>query len=321
MKTLKGKTRYWIFPFIILGLCLPLFLKGYYIYVINLLGIYILIAFGLNLLTGYCGQISIGHAAFLAMGAFASSVLTEKLGIPFWGALPLSGFIVAFVSFLVGIPVLRLRVIFLAIATIGLGIITNDVLYNLESISGAAKGVSLIKPSLGSFVFKNDEQFYYIILGVVILLTFLLLNITKSRIGRAFLAIRESERAASSVGINVSKYRMIAFMISAFYTGIAGSLYGHMIGYINISTFDITLSITFLVMIIIGGIASIPGSILGAAFVVLLPEALRDVPGAKEIQVFIYGALVIIFVIYLPGGLTQAPGKLKKVFRRIMYSG
>ncbi|MBI4764184.1 MAG: branched-chain amino acid ABC transporter permease [Deltaproteobacteria bacterium] len=311
MKTSKLKLRpLWLIITALL-LCLPLFLKGYYVYVLNLMGIYFLVSLGLNLLTGYCGQISIGHAAFLAIGSFGSATMTQHFGLPFWFALPLSGLAGALFAFLVGIPVLRLRLIFLAIATICLGIITHDLFYTMESISGGANGIMVLKPAIGPFVFKSDKSFFYIVLVTAALITYLLWKIVRSKTGRAFLAIRESERAAAAIGINIQKYRMLAFVISGFYTGIAGSLYAHMVGYLNIATFEIFLSISFLFMIIIGGLASIPGSLLGAAFLVLVPEALRDVPGAKEIQVIIFGVLTIVFIIYLPGGLATAGQKIK----------
>jgi len=297
----------WIGPaFLILTvLSLPLFVKGYSIYIINLIGIYTLIGLGLNLLTGVCGQISIGHAAFFAIGAFSSAIFTVKFSIPFWFALPLAGITSSIIALIVGIPVLRLKMIFLAIATIGLGVMTNNMLYNWTSVSGGAVGINVPKPSLGGFVFQSDERFFYIISITVLILTLLYWHITRTRMGRAFLAIRESEIAASTMGIDVAKYKVIAFGLSAFYAGIAGSLVGHLAGYLSIETFEFFLSITFLAMVIIGGIASILGSFLGATFIVLLPEVLRDIPGAKDMQVLVYGLAMMIIMIYKPSGLAN----------------
>lgn len=202
---MSGKTWRWMIAALVLVLlALPHFFKGYYIYVINLVGIYVLIALGLNLLTGYCGQLSLGHAAFFAMGSFTSAFLTSK-GLSFWVGLPTAGFAAGGLAFLVGIPVLRLRLIFLAIATVGLGIITHDVLYNLNGFTGGADGMVVPKPTLGPWVFKDDGSFFYIIAGVVLFLSILIWNISRTRAGRAFLAIRESERAATAAGIDVPR--------------------------------------------------------------------------------------------------------------------
>ena len=311
----------WLGPLILVILCLPLLVKGYWIYRINLVGTYVLIALGLNFLLGYCGQISIGHAAFFALGAFTSASLTGKFGISFWIALPLSGVTAGVIAFLVGIPVLRLKFIFLAIATIGLNIMTTNILYNWTDMSGGYDGISVLKPTLGSYVFRSDASRFYIMVIIVIVLTWLFGNITRTKTGRAFLAIRESETAAATMGINVAKYKVLAFVLSAFYTGIAGSLYAHLTGYLASQSFDFFLSITFLAMIIIGGAASILGSFIGATFVVLLPEVLREVPGAKEIQILIYGLAMIVSVIFMPKGLASIwvdmGGRLKGLLNKM----
>jgi branched-chain amino acid transport system permease protein len=305
MKILDSKTLRWLLPLMLVVLCLPLFIRGYSIYIINLIGIYALIGLGLNLLTGVCGQISIGHSAFFAMGAFASAVFTVKFGIPFWFALPLAGVTSGVIALLVGIPVLRLKMIFLAIATIGLGVMTNNLLYNWESISGGAVGINVPKPALGAFIFQSDERFYYIIVAIVLTLTLFYRHLMRTRMGRAFLAIRESDVAASTMGIHVAKYKVLAFVISAFYTGVAGSLVGHLAAYLSIEGFEFFLSITFLAMVIIGGIGTILGSFLGAVFIVLLPELFRDIPGAKDIQVLVFGLAMGLVVIFRPRGLAS----------------
>jgi branched-chain amino acid transport system permease protein len=305
MKLLDLKTLRWLVPLIIVVLCLPLFIKGYSIYIMDLIGIYALIGLGLNLLTGVCGQISIGHSAFFAIGAFASAVFTAKFHIPFWFALPMAGMTSGIIALLVGIPVLRLKMIFLAIATIGLGVMTNNMLYNWEAVSGGAVGVNVPKPALGTLIFQSDERFFYIIVVTVFILTLLYAHITRTRMGRAFLAIRESDIAASTMGIHVAKYKVLAFIISAFYTGVAGSLVAHLTAYLSIEGFEFFLSITFLAMVIIGGIGTILGSFLGAVFIVLLPELFRDIPGAKDIQVLVFGLAMGLVVIFRPRGLAS----------------
>ncbi len=303
-------------------LSLPLLLKGYWIYTINLVGIYVLVALGLNVLSGYCGQMSVGHAAFFALGAFASAFFTGKIGVSFWIALPLSGVTASIIAVLVGIPVLRLKFIFLAIATIGLNIMTTNILFNWPYISGGYDGISVMRPSLGSFVFRTDQSRFYIVVVTVALLTLVFRNIIRTKAGRAFLAIRESETAAATMGINVAKYKVLAFAISAFYTGIAGSLFAHITGYLTVQVFDFFMSITFLAMIIVGGVGSILGSFMGGLFIVLLPELLRDVPGSKEIQILVYGLAMIAVVIFKPKGLASmlvdAEGGLNRLFRKMV---
>ncbi len=297
--------------------CLPLFIKGYSIYLLNLLGIYVIIGLGLNLLTGKCGQISIGHSAFYAIGAFSSAFFTGSLHLPFYLAFLFGGMTSALIALIVGIPVLRLKKVFLAIATIGLGVMTNNILYNWTSFSGGAVGIPVAKPNLGAFVFNTDGRFFYITTITVFLLTLLYRHITGTRMGRAFLAIRESEIAASTMGIDVAKYKVVAFLLSAFYAGIAGSLVGALAGYLSIEAFEFFLSITFLAMIIIGGISSILGTFLGATYIILLPELLRDVPGAKDIQVLVYGLSMMLIIIYWPRGLASMIGNMVERVKRI----
>ncbi len=320
MKTMGRKTMLSVAVLVLVVLGLSFFLTEYWLYILNLVGVYALVALGLNVLSGYCGQISVGHAAFFALGAFASAFFTGKLGISFWLALPLSGVVAGIIAFLVGIPVLRLKFIFLAIATIGLNIMTTNILFNWPYISGGYDGISVLRPSLGTYVFRTDASRFYIMVPTVLILTLLFRNIIRTRTGRAFLAIRESETAAVTMGINVTRYKVLALVISAFYAGIAGSLYAHLTGYLTIQVFDFFMSITFLAMIIVGGIGSILGSFMGALFIVLLPELLRDVPGSKELQILVFGLAMIAAVIFKPKGLASivadGAGAAQKLFNR-----
>jgi branched-chain amino acid transport system permease protein len=302
---MNRRTMVWLIPLCAFILGMPLFIGGYATYVMDMVGIYALAALGLNILSGYCGQISLGHAGFFAIGAFASAALGNIAGIPFWLAMPLSGIIASLIALMIGAPILRLKFIFLAITTIGFAIVTNNMLYSWKDISGGASGMAVPKATLGPLVLGTDQTFYYVIVIVVATLTLLFWNLSRSKTGRAFLAIRESETAAAVAGINVARYKVTAFVISAFYTGIAGSLLAYLVRYINIEVFDFLMSLTFIAMCIIGGVASIAGSFLGAAFIVLLPELLRGVPGAKDLQLLVYGLAMIIVIVVRPRGLAS----------------
>jgi len=193
-------------------------------------------AIGLNLLTGFAGQISIGHAAFIAIGAFSSYGLTALVGIPFWGALPLAGLISAAVGYALGFPALRLQGHYLAIATLGFGVAVPQILNIWKGLSGGWTGVKPAAPYLYGLYFKEDRPYYYLILIALAILTWAALNIAKRRTGRAFIALRDSSVAAQAMGISLAQYKTTAFALSAFYAGIAGSLWAHMMNYIAPTT-------------------------------------------------------------------------------------
>ena len=240
---------------------------NYVIYLLNMTLIASVAAIGLNILTGWTGLISIGHAAFLAIGAYSSALLTKNLSMPFLLALPLSGIIAAAIGFAVGLPALRIKGIYLAIATLAFAVIVDHVILHWDSLTNGAEGLTVSKPVIFGFAFSTEIRFYYLATLVVIGLTFVAVNLRRSRIGRGLIAVRESDLAAEVMGINLAKYKTLSFAICAFYAGIAGSLYAHHISYIGTEDFTFFLSIEYLVIILVGGIGSIFGSILGAAFV------------------------------------------------------
>lgn len=294
---------------IVVLLAVPWIVGGYAIYLLNLVGVFSLVAIGLNLLTGYAGQISLGHSAFFAIGAYATALLTQKTGLPFWIALPAAGGLAMTVGALVALPALRLKNLYLAIATLGFGVVTQKLIFEWRSVTGGGGGLEVLPPRIGDWVLSSGNQLYYVILVAVCLGTWAASNIVKLRTGRALLMLRESEVAAGCLGIGIARYKVTAFALSAFYTAIAGGLYCFLVRYINPESFSIGLSIMFLAMIVIGGLGTIPGSILGAAFYVLVPELFR---GIKDAPGLIFGLSLVVVMILLPKGLWGVSQRLRR---------
>lgn len=287
---------------------LPFLLQSYQIYVVNLIAIHIIVALGLNLLVGYTGQISLGHAGFYAIGAYTSVILTSKFGIPFLPALFCAGLLAAAFGFLLGLPALRLTGPYLAIATLGFGIAVVQILGKVESISGGHMGIHAPKMTFGPWLLDTDVKAYYFIMGLCILMATGALNLTKSRIGRAFVAIRDSDIAAEAMGVNITYYKTLAFAISAFYTGIAGSLMAHMVGFISPENYNLFVSIHFLTIVVVGGLGSILGSVLGAILMVSLQQFLS---GIQALSMVIYGFIMIFIILFEPLGLRGRWLKIK----------
>lgn len=282
---------------------------NYLLYSGSLIFIYVIIAMSLNLLIGYGGQISIGHASFLAIGAYASAIFTLSLGIPFWLALPLAGFFTALVGFVVGLPAVKLSGHFLAVATLGFGVAIPELLLKWDSLTGGFSGLFPDKPSILGYTFDSDVKMYYLLLVVTLIVTWLINNLINSRMGRAFVAIRESEIAATAMGINVPLYKALMFSISAFYTGLAGSLYAHFIGFISPHDFNLSISFLVLAMVVVGGFASIPGSYLGAILLTMIPQLTDEVPG---LSLVLTGVALVLVILFLPDGLISIRSRWKR---------
>ncbi len=285
----------------------PLWMNGYPIYVLSLVGIFGLVAIGLNFLTGYAGQISLGHAAFFAIGAYATGLLTKKVGLPFVLSLPLAGVLATAVGAVAALPALRLKNLYLAIATLGFGVVVQKLLFEWQSLTGGGAGLEVPAPRWGPIVLSTASHMYYLIVAVVILGTWAAVNIVRTGSGRAMVMVRESEVAAGCLGISVAKYKVIAFSLSGFYTAVAGGLYCYLVRYINPESFNVNMSITFLSMIVIGGLGTIPGSLLGAVFYVLAPELFR---GIKDAPGLVFGFSLIIVMVLMPKGLWGFVGRL-----------
>jgi branched-chain amino acid transport system permease protein len=280
----------------------------YQVHILNLLGIYMLLNLGLNIAMGYCGQMNLAMAAFWGMGAYASTLLTVDLGVNFWLALILSGLVTAVLGGLVGLPSLKVRSHYLAIVTIGLGGIINLVLVNEREITRGAIGITNIpSPSIFGFELNDGFRYYYLILVVVVLGYLLARQIVNHRLGRNFVAIRDDHVAAQAMGINIAYYQILAFAISGFYAGIAGSVYAHMINYVSPDIFAFQSMMFVLTMTLVGGLGSLSGSIIGALLAVV-HEYLREF---EDFQLVIYGMVVVLCVLFVPGGVVGLAQRIR----------
>ena len=320
-----------VFFLVLFGLVLPLVLHSYWLSIFNLVFIAIVGALGLNVLVGLTGQISIGHAAFMSVGAYTAANLATKLGLPFWVTLPAGGMMAALIGALVGIPSLRIKGTYLAIATLASQLIIEWIINHTPAISGgAAASIEVGRPSLLGYEMKTQAQLYYFTLFFAVLAIIATMNLTRSRIGRAFVAIRDQDIAAEIIGINIFKYKLLAFAISSFYAGVCGVLYTYYFGIANYEAFQIVVSIDYLAMIIIGGLGSVLGSVLGAIFVTSLPIIIRltvetfgsyfwDTAAlsavAASLRLVIFGALIIFFLVVEPEGLARLWRNIRNYFR------
>jgi len=290
-------------------LLFPLLTRNpYYLNVANIVGLNALVVIGLTLLIGYAGQISLGHGAFYGMGAYISAILSTKLGINPWITLLIALVITAAVAVLIGIPTLRLKGHYLVMATLGFNIIVYMLMVQLEDITGGPSGFPGIPYlSIGNFSFDSDFKCYWLIWGVTLSALFISVNLIHSRVGRALRAIRESETAAGCFGIEILRYKVKIFLLSALFASIGGSLYAHYMTFISPKTFDIFYSIELVGMVIIGGIGSIWGALIGAAFLTPLPHILRFFDEYKDL---IYGLIFMGVLIYSPDGLLGGLSRL-----------
>ncbi len=304
-------------------------------YELNLLiqiGYYGIAALGLNILVGFTGQISLGHAAFFGFGAFASAWLNNSWGVPVFWAIPLAGLLTTLVGLLFGIPAARIKGLYLAIATFAAQFILEDFFARADWFTGGSAGSLAGGFSLFGYDVDGDRGYFYVVLAYVVVMFLLGTNLLRSRDGRAFIAVRDHYLSAEVMGINLTKYRVLSFGVSAFYAGIGGALFGHYLGYVSSEAFTILLSIQFLGMIIIGGMGSVMGTLLGTAFMVLLPEVTqalvstaRDfVPGADESLAFIkqaaIGLAIVLFLIFEPDGLAHRWKMIKAYWKLYPFS-
>jgi len=284
-------------------LVLPGFADNYILHVMARLFVYVLVALGLNLLVGYAGLVSLGHAAFFAIGAYTAAVLAESLHWPFAACVVAAAAVTAVIGYLLGLPCLRLSGLYLAMATLGFTLIVQEMLLQLAVITHGSEGMSVKPAVIFGFKFDSDYRKYYLLLIVTIAMIVFARNLVRGRTGRAFLAIRDNERAAEAMGVNLAQYKTIAFAISALYTGLAGALSAFLVGFLDPQEFSFFLSIQFITIIILGGLASLLGSILGAGFLIILPELLA---GLDVWQALVYGVIMVLTIIFMPFGLSGA---------------
>lgn len=324
--------KFWLALFLLFLFIFPFIANNYLLYVANMIGFAIIAAVGLNLLTGFTGQISLGHAAFVGVGAYTSAILVTRLGFSFWLSIPFAGLVAAIAGMIIGIPSLRVKGLYLCIATLAAQFIFEFVFIHWESMTNGITGLNIPCPSIGGFEFVTEKEFYWITLLFVVLGVGYARNLVRSRMGRAFVAIRDRDLSAEIIGINLFRYKLSAFAISSFYAGVAGALWVTFLKVVTPDHFPFILSIHYLAMIIVGGLGSILGSIFGAIFMTLIPELLNylseivkmSAPGYEEIFVpmkeVIFGVLIVLFLVFEPRGLAELWNRIKNFFRLWPFS-
>jgi branched-chain amino acid transport system permease protein len=292
---------------LLIACALPFVVSSYRTFQLTLVLIYAIALLGLNILTGYNGQVSLGHGAFYAIGAYVAAVLMDKAGVPYWATLPAAGAVCLLAGFLFGLPALRLEGLYLALATFALGVSLPQLLkYKaLEHWTGGVQGIVIAKPEAPFGIPLNPDQWLYFFTLAVALLMFLVgWNLLRGRVGRALVAIRDHHIAAQAMGVNTALYKSLAFGVSAMYTGIAGALGAIAVQFVAPDSFNIFLSILLLVGIVIGGLASISGALYGALFIQFIPNLADEVSKAAPWAIF--GIFMIMFVYLMPTGVAGA---------------
>ena len=313
--------------FLVFLIVFPFFASSYWLTLANQIAIATVGAIGLNILVGYTGQISLGQGAFLAIGAYSAGIFTARFGLPFWASIPIAALLTAAIGVFFGLPSLRLKGLYLAIATLAAQQIVEWVITHWTGLTGGTEALVVPVPKLFGLRLNSDFNFYWIGVGSALLTALATANLFRSRVGRAFVAIRDQDIAASAIGVNVFGYKLLAFATSSFFVGLAGALTAHYRTIVTWERFTIETSILYLAMIIIGGLGTISGSFFGATLIVLLPAVIstigRSLQGtAPEIaailpfvQQGVFGLVIILFLVFEPEGLAKMWRNVKDYFR------
>ena len=303
--TLSAQSRAWGLALLIVAACvLPFLVSNYRVFQFTLVGVYAIALLGLNMLTGFNGQISLGHGAFYAIGAYVAAVLMDKFGVHYALTLPAAGAVCLVAGFLFGLPALRLEGLYLSLATFALGVAMPQILKykGFEAWTGGVQGIVIVKPEAPEGLGLSQDQWLYFVTLAVLLLMFLLgWNLLRGRIGRAMVAIRDQPIAAQAMGVDVAMVKSLTFGVSAMYTGVSGALGAIVIQFVAPDTFNVFLSITLLVGIVIGGLASISGAIYGALFIQFVPNVADQI--SKAAPWAIWGLSLILFMYFMPSGV------------------
>jgi branched-chain amino acid transport system permease protein len=291
---------------LVVACALPFLLGNYRVFQLTLVWVYAIALLGLNMLTGYNGQISLGHGSFYAIGAYVAAILMDKLGVPYWATIPAAGAVCLVAGFLFGLPALRLEGLYLAVATLALAVATPQILKHkaLEHWTGGVQGIVIIKPDPPAwlpFKLSQDQWLYFFTLFWVFVLFVIGWNLLRGRVGRAMVAIRDQPVAAQAMGVNTALYKSLTFGVSAMYTGIAGALGAIAVQFVAPDSFGLFLSLSLLIGIVIGGLASISGAIYGALFIQFVPNIADQISKAAPWAIF--GAFLIVFMYVMPTGV------------------
>jgi branched-chain amino acid transport system permease protein len=319
-----------LFAFLIFLFICSLFFSDRIMTIMTIIGITIISVHGLSILTGYCEQISLGHVAFMAVGAYTSSVLSARLDWPFWLALPCAALAAGLVGMIFGLPSLRVKGFYLIVATVAAYFIIMWVILQLRNVTGGADGMAVPRPEIGGFVLKSKSSWFYLVMIIACLATFLAQNLVRSRVGRAFIAIRDNELAAEVMGVNLWTYKLLAFFIGCVYAGVAGSLLVHYFAFASPTQFPFIDSVWYLGMLIVGGMGSTTGAIFGAVSLRLLDELVTIVgpmlsavvapQAAASLALISRGVVIMLFLIFEPRGLAHRWEIVKAYYRLWPFS-
>lgn len=318
-------SRWWMAVFLVLLFTLPFWASKYILAMACIIGIHVIATLGLNLTTGNAGLISLSHGAFLGVGCYTVAYL-GKMGVPFYVTIPIAGCIAALLGVIVGLPSLRVKGIYLAIATLAAHFLLSFLFREWATVTGGIQGTSIPKAQLFGYQLTGDRDNFYLIFVIALVLGVAARNLARTYIGRAFIAVRDRDISAEILGVNLLRTKLLAFAVGAFYAGVAGGVLGYFYGAITPEYFALTLSIFYLAAVIVGGMGSVLGSILGAVFMTFVPEALRVVanlgaqwfPGLSGAVLpmgqVVFGLLIIGFLVFEPHGLTAIWRRIKRVF-------
>jgi len=334
MAILRTKTHWALFiVFLIILFTFPLYFGNYWLGVLNSIGITLIAAVGLNILVGYCGQLSIGHAGFIAVGAYTSAILTSRLDMPFLVGLIAAGLISGLIGIIFGLPSVRVKGFYLAITTIAAQFIIIWVI-NHWGYTGGFNGITVPYASIGGLTFRSESSQFYLIMTITIICVFIAKNLTRTTTGRAFIAIRDNDLAAEVMGINLVYYKLLAFFIGCFFAGIAGGLFAHWTGSLSAENFSFTESILYVGMIIIGGLGTNIGPIFGVIFIRVIQELLTVELGpglertltifpagfASGVAPMAFGLVIVLFLVLEPRGLAHRWALFKSAYRLWPFS-
>lgn len=327
--------RVWTFiGVLILLTVIPFIASPYMLYVLNLMAIASIATIGLNILIGFTGQISLGHGAFFGVGAYTAAILATRFDLPLLAAVPAAGMMTALIGVILGIPSGRLKGLYLTIATLAGQFIIEYILIHWESLTKGTMGITLPPTQLLGISLKDDIGFYYLMLIALGGMIWIAINLMRTRYGRAFIAIRDNDRAAEGMGIPIFRYKLLSFAISSFYAGFAGALWAFYMGSITAEPFNLGLSVEYIAMVIIGGLGSISGSIYGAVFITLLNEILRYLTeilmntgvvtssglNMAPLREFTFGLAIVLFILFEPRGLSELWRIIRSSFRLWPFS-